>query len=252
MRDFSLLSSIAPEIEEIVESGGNLSINGPQVIAEFELFGATIQLTESVTVQWFVMIVLGLLFFILGRNLKVKPEGKRQAIAEMVVSTFKGMVKDNMGESYSRYTPYIATLFCFSLGMSLSCLFGFRPPTADISVIAAWGVVTFILVTRNRWKSAFANRRVGKGFLHYVNPLNIVSEISNPMSMSLRHYGNILAGVVIGGIIYWALGSFAVIIPAAASLYFDIFASVLQAFIFITLTMVYVAMSEIEPKPEKQ
>jgi F-type H+-transporting ATPase subunit a len=245
-----LLLNNAEPIEEIVEGGGNLAINGPQIITE-NFLGLGITLTESVTVQWFVMLFLAALFFILGRNLKSRPEGKRQAIAEMIVGTFTGMVKDNMGASYFRYAPYIATLFCFSLFLSLSCLLGFRPPTADISVIAAWGLITFSLVTRNRWKSAFKNRRISKGLLHYVNPLNLVSEISNPMSQSLRHYGNILAGVVIGGIIYWALGSFAVVVPAAVSLYFDIFASVLQAFIFITLTMVYTAMAEIEPKPPK-
>jgi F-type H+-transporting ATPase subunit a len=238
-------------LSEVAESSGGLVINGPQIVTE-NFLGLGITLTESITVQWIVMLVLGTLFFVLGRNLKLKPETKKQAIAEMMVSTFSGMVRDNMGAKYHRYTPYIATLFCLSMSLSLSGLFGFRPPTADISVIAGWGLVTFTLTTRNRWKSAFVNRRIGKGLLHYANPLNLVSEISNPMSQSLRHYGNILAGLVIGGIIYWALGSFALVIPAAASLYFDIFAGLLQAFIFITLTMVYVAMAEIEPKEPKE
>jgi F-type H+-transporting ATPase subunit a len=245
-----LLSNVEP-IEEIVEGGGGLSINGPQVVSD-NFLGLGITLTESVTVQWIVMVFLAVLFFILGRNLKIRPESKRQAVAEMIVGTFSNMVKDNMGAKYHRYTPYIGTLFCFSLCLSLSCLLGFRPPTADISVIAAWGIITFVCVTKNRWQSAIKNRRIGKGLLHYANPLNLVSEISNPMSMSLRHFGNILAGVVIGGIIYWALGTFALVIPAAVSMYFDIFSGALQAFIFTTLTMVYIAMSEIEPKPEKK
>jgi len=198
------------------------------------------------------MLVLATLFFLLGRNLKIKPEGKRQAIAEMIVGTFSGMVKDNMGEKYSKYTPYMGCLFLFSLSLSLSCLFGFRPPTSDVSVIAAWGVVTFSLITRNRFKSMFKTGNYFAVIKHYINPLNLVSEISNPMSQSLRHFGNILAGLVISGIIYWALGNFAVAIPAAASLYFDMFSGVLQAFIFVTLTMVWVAMAEIEPKKVKE
>jgi F-type H+-transporting ATPase subunit a len=241
---------VAEQAAQAAESGG-LVINGPMVVAEFELFETTFRLTESITVQWVVMIFLGTLFFVLGRNLKLRPEGKRQAMAEMLVSTFSGMVKENMGEKYFRYTPYIGCLFIFSLCLSLSTLFGFRPPTADVSVIVAWGVVTFTLITRNRWKTAFKSRNPVKCLLHYANPLNLVSELSNPMSQSLRHFGNILAGVVIGGIIYWALGSFAVVIPAAVSLYFDLFGSFLQAFIFVTLTMVWVAMAEIEPREQK-
>jgi F-type H+-transporting ATPase subunit a len=250
MRDLILLSEVAGAA---AENDGGFDINGPLIVAEnlFEIFGISFSITESVTVQWVVMLFLATLFFVLGRNLKIKPEGKRQAIAEMLVGTFSNMVKENMGVTYSKYTPYIGCLFMFSLCLSLSCLFGFRPPTSDVSVIAAWGVVTFVLITRNRFKTMFKSGNYFAVVKHYINPLNLVSEISNPMSQSLRHFGNILAGLVIGGIIYWALGSFAVIIPAAVSLYFDIFSGVLQAFIFVTLTMVWVAMAEIEPKPDK-
>jgi len=246
-----LLLSNAPEAAEAVEAGGGLAINGPLIVTD-NFLGLGIILTESVTVQWIVMLILGTLFFILGRGVKVKPEGKRQAIAEMIVTMFSNMVKENMGEKYHRYTPYIATVFCFSLTLSLSTLFGLKPPTADVSVIAAWGVITFILTQRNRFKTTFQTGNVFSCLMNYLNPLNLVSEFSNPMSMSLRHFGNILAGVVIGGIIYWALGMFAVVIPAAVSLYFDIFSGVLQAFIFVTLTMVYIAMAEVGPKKPKK
>jgi F-type H+-transporting ATPase subunit a len=233
------------------ESSGGLSINGPMIVAEFELFGMNITITESITVQWVVMLLLGTLFFALGRDLKIKPDSGRQVLAEMIVTMFSGMVSENMGKRYYRYTSYIGALFCFSLALSLSTLLGFRPPTADISVIAAWGVTTFILVTRNRFKTGIESRRIHKSLLHYINPLNLVSAISNPMSQSLRHYGNILAGVVIGAIIYWACISMmgvALVIPAAVSLYFDMFSAVLQAFIFVTLTMVYVAMADVGPE----
>jgi F0F1-type ATP synthase membrane subunit a len=46
------------------------------------------------------------------------------------------------------------------------------------------------------------------------------------------------------GIFYWALGYFAVFVPAVFSLYFDLFGAVIQAYIFVTLTMVYVLMAD--------
>lgn len=230
---------------------GAFTVNGALKSAEFEIFGLNIVLSETVVVQWVVMLILGTLFFILGRNLKVKPESRRQVIAEYIVSLFSGMVNDSMGVSYKKYTPYISALFCFSLCSSLMGLLGLRSPTSDLSVVGAWALITFVLVQRNKFKTGGV-----KGFfkafidpLPFMLPFNIIGEIANPVSQALRHFANILSGVVIGGLIYYALGQFAagvftIGLPAVLSLYFDLFSSVVQAYIFVTLTMSYVAMAE--------
>ena len=222
------------------------SVNGPLRVFEYELFGMKLAFSESIVVEWIVMLILGVVFFILGRNLKVRPTSKRQVIAEMMVSTFSGMVNDTMGIRYKKYTPYISALFCFSILSSLMGLLGLRAPTADVSVVGAWGIITFILVQRNKFKTGGV-----KGFFKacvdprpFMLPFNIIGEIANPLSQTLRHFGNILTGMVIGGLIYYALGTFAVGIPAVLSLYFDLFSSLIQAYIFVTLTMSYVAMAE--------
>ena len=250
-----LLLSNAEFAENVAEKSGGLDIVGPLIVWEFKLFGVNWQITESVTVQWLALLLLGTLFFILGRNLKVRPEGKRQALAEMIVGMFSGLVKSNMGPGYFRYAPYIGALFCFSLTLSLTSLLGFRPPTADISVIGAWGILTFLLVQRNRFKTGGVLGGL-KSFtdpIPVILPLNLVSEIANPVSQSFRHYGNVLAGVIIGSIIYWGCGNLSNIIigldlplflPALTSIYFDIFAGILQAFVFVMLTMVYVSMAD--------
>ena len=237
----------------LLSDGPTLSIEGPQVLYSFELFGMTQQLTASVVVQWFVIAVLGVLFFALGRNLKLKPETKRQALAEMIVGMFDGMVKESMGPKYFRYGPYIGALFMYSLALSYTSFLGFFPPTADISVIGGWGILTFMLVQVNRFKTGGLKR----GLSSYMKPtpLTVISEISNPVSQSFRHYGNILAGVVIGGLVFWALEVFIkipLLIPVPLALYFDLFLGGLQAFVFASLTMVYVAMAEIEPKAAKK
>ena len=213
--------------------------------------GFTVKLSETVVVQWIVIAILGVIFFILGRNLKVRPESRRQVIAEYIVGLFSGMVNDSMGVSYKKYTPYISALFCFSLCSSLMGLLGLRSPTSDLSVVGAWALITFVLVQRNKFKTGGV-----KGFfkafvdpLPFMLPFNIIGEIANPVSQALRHFANILSGVVIGGLIYFALGQFAagvftVGLPAILSLYFDLFSSVVQAYIFTTLTMSYVAMAE--------
>ncbi len=222
------------------------TVNGALKSAEFELFGTTFYLSESVVVQWIVMVILGVLFFVLGRNLKVKPTSKRQMLAEMIVGLFSGMVNDSMGIRYKKYTPYISALFCFSLLSSLMGLLGLRAPTADISVVGAWGLITFVLVQRNKFKTGGV-KGFFKGFIEpmpFMLPFNLIGEVANPMSQALRHFGNIVVGLVISGLIYFALGNFAIGLPAILSLYFDLFSSVVQAYIFVTLTMSYVAMAE--------
>ena len=96
-----------------------------------------------------------------------------------------------------------------------------------------------------------------------MTPFNILSELATPVSMACRHFGNILSGVVINGLIYaalavasaailgllpGALGSFLshipvldVGIPAILSVYFDWFSGAMQAFIFSMLTVMYIA-----------
>lgn len=226
-------------------------VNGPMLAAEFNLFGFTVKLSETVVVQWLVILILGLLFFFLGRNLKVKPETKRQAAAEWIVGMFSGMVKDTMGNGYKKYAPYIGSLFCFSMTSSLMGLLGLRTPTSDISVVGAWALITFVLVQRNRFRTGGV-----KGYLKsFIEPIpvmlpsNLLGEITNPLSQGLRHFVNMVSGMVIGGLIYFALGGFAyglcsIGLPAVLSLYFDLFSAVIQAYVFTMLTMSYVAMAE--------
>jgi F-type H+-transporting ATPase subunit a len=237
---------------------GSFSVDGAQIVAEIELFGVpsdpdgffSFNLTTSVTVQWVILILLGLLFFWLGKNLKVKPETKRQAAAEMMVDFFGGMVKDAMGSKYIKYAPYIAIIFCFSMSNSLAGLLGMRSPTADISVVGTWGLITAFLVLRNKFKTGGFWGPL-KSLMEPVIPMfpiNLIGEITNPLTQSFRHFGNILAGSIIMGIIYWALGYFAILLPAVLSMYFDIFGAVVQAYIFSTLTMVYVLMADRTPE----
>ncbi len=227
------------------------TVEGPLLSAQFDLFGLHVEIAESIVVQWVVMVILAVLFFVLGRNLKVEPTSKRQVAAEYLVGFFSGMVNDTMGEKYKNYTPYIGALFCFSILSSLMGLLGLRAPTADLSVVGTWAIITFILTLRNKIKTGGMKGYL-KSFIEpmpFMLPFNIIGDIANPVAQALRHFANIVAGMVIGGLVYFALGQFAfglfsIGIPAVLSLYFDLFSSFIQAYIFVTLTMAYVSMAE--------
>ena len=86
-------------------------------------------------------------------------------------------------------------------------------------------------------------------------PINIVSELATPVSLSFRHFGNIAAGSVITSLLYTALAAltniifrgfitvpiFQLGIPAVLSIYFDLFTGFMQAFIFSMLTMAFIS-----------
>lgn len=222
------------------------SVNGPLIVTSFNLFGITFNLTESVVIQWIVMAILIVVVVVLTRNLEVIPQTKRQVAAEWIVEFFRDTVNGTMGGKYKAYQTYIAALFCFILINNLMGLLGLRSPTADVSVTGAFALITFCLIQYNRGKTGKFKGYM-KSFvepLPFMLPFNIIGEFANPLALTLRLFGNMVAGLVIDGLIYYALHYAALVIPAVTSLYFDIFAAVMQAYIFIMLSMSYITSAD--------
>lgn len=245
-----------------------INIEGPKVFYtlpfDIPVLGK-FQLSETLIVSWIVMaLIVGLCIF-LTRNLKVENISKRQAIAEMLVETADKFVIGNMGEKFSYMIPFVAALFTTSVISNLISLIGLRSPTADLNTEAAWAVVVFVMITKEKIKAGGLGGYL-KGFtqpIPVMTPFNVLSELATPISMACRHFGNILSGVVINGLIYaslalasskllglipGAVGRFLsnvpildVGIPAVLSVYFDWFSGFMQAFIFCMLTTMYIA-----------
>lgn len=234
----------------MLASEGGISVNGALVVTSFELFGITFNLTESIIIQWFVMLILLVLMLVLTHNMKVVPETKRQVLAEWIVEFSRSMVIDSMGKKYKAYIPYIMTLLCFIVLSNLMGLLGLRAPTADISVTGTLALITFFLVQYNRIKTGKLKGSL-KSFVEpvpFMLPFNIIGEFANPLSLAMRLFGNMVAGMAIGSLIYYALGLFMppVVIPAVTSLYFDLFSAVIQTYIFCMLTMSYISSADCE------
>ena len=224
-------------------------------------------ITETLVVSWVVMAIITGLCIFLTRDLKVEKISKRQAIAELLVDQANNLVRSNTGGTkFDRLIPFVAALFTTSIVSNLISLTGiFRSPTADLSTEAAWAVVVFVMITHEKIKSGGILGYM-KGFtepIAVMTPFNILSELATPVSMACRHFGNILSGVVINGLIYAALAVassalfglipgavgeilskipfLSVGLPAITSFYFDWFSGAMQAFIFTMLTIMYIA-----------
>ena len=124
----------------------NINTSGPKILWEFELFGLTVTITETIISGGIVFLLLAVASYFLGKDLKKRPGG-RQVLVEKVVSMLYNMVGDTMGKHNLKFAPYIGTLFCSSLFGSLIGMTGFlRSTTADLSTTLTWALVTSVLV----------------------------------------------------------------------------------------------------------
>ena len=217
-------------------------------------------ITESQVNSWLVIVSLFFLCLYLTHGISEKGGLRRQMIAEWIVEKTESLVLENMGEHFKGFAPFIAGILGLSAFSSLLTLVGLYPPTSDLNVVAGWAILVFILITYYKLQGGLLVYL--KGFTEPIaafTPFNIISEFATPVSMSFRHYGNILSGSVIAALVAagltgvsnavlgWlpgAIGEFPLFrigIPAVMSLYFDIFSGCLQAFIFAMLTMLNVS-----------
>ena len=237
----------------------NVDITGARIYFTIPIFGG-IPITATIVNSLLVtLIIIGLSIF-LTRNLKVRAVSRRQVVAEFLVETAQNFVNGNMGEKFAYYGPFVAALFASSLFSSLLSLVGMFPPTSDLSTTLAWAVMVFVLITYYKIKT--------NGFLGYLKgytepfalftPFNVLSELGTPVSMAFRHFGNVVSGTVISALVYAALAGLSTVllgwlpgilgkipflqigVPAVLSVYFDVFSSCMQAFIFAMLTMLYI------------
>lgn len=248
-----------------------VSITGAQVYFTINMPLQSWPITEAQTNTVAVMLsMLGLCLY-MTHGLKVFPESKRQLLVEWMVEKVNALVLDSMGERFMGFAPFIAAILGLSAFSSLSSLLGIFPPTSDLNIIAGWAILVFILITYYKLKGGLWG--YVKGFFTPIPlfaPMNVLGEVATPVSMSFRHYGNVLSGVIISALVGTALKGisqmllgwlpgtlaqfplFQIGLPAVLSLYFDLFSGCMQAFIFAMLTMLNIALGFPEEDYERR
>lgn len=215
-------------------------------VKSFTFRGQTLWITTTHVALLIVLIILCGFAFVVNHKLKkAKPEEKPTGllnIAELIVETLDKMVKSSMDKFSTTFRNYIGTLFIFLLFSNISGVFGLRPPTADFGVTFPLALITFTLIHFNEFKY-----QKPKGVLKNLCnpwpiwlPINLVSDLAVPISLSLRLFANILSGVAIMSLIYTLLATFAWVWPGVLHVYFDLFAGAIQTYVFCMLTMTYI------------
>ena len=184
----------------------DLDVTGAYIYFTIPIFGG-INITQTIVSSFIVTALLCWACVYFGKNLKKRPDGK-QVLVEKGVTMLRNMVVETMGAHNVHWTPFIGTIFLSSICGSFIGLTGFlRSTTADISCVLVWAVMVSVIIWYNNIKN---NGFVGwlKGFTQPIvvmTPMNIVSEIAQPVSMAFRHFGNVAGGGVITTIIYTSL-----------------------------------------------
>lgn len=184
----------------------NMRVDGTFIYFTIPVFGG-INITQTAVSHLIVTIFLCAASVMLGRNLQKRP-GSLQVLVEKGVMMLRSMVVESMGEHNAHWTPFISTIFLSSLCGSLIGLTGFlRSSTADLSCTIVWALMVSAIIW---YQSIRHNGFTGwlKGFtepIAVMTPMNIISEIAQPVSMAFRHFGNIAGGGVITTLIYTAL-----------------------------------------------
>ena len=243
----------SPATEGISITGALVYFTIPMPIQDFPVTEAQV---NSLLV---VIAILGLCLY-MTHGIRAGVPTKRQYLAEWIVEKMDSMTRESMGEFFAGFAPFITAILALSALSSLSSLLGLYAPTSDVNVVAGWAILVFALITYFKLKGGVGNYL--KGFLEPIPvmlPLNILGEVATPVSMTFRHYGNVLSGSVIAVLIASALGGLSSLllgwlpgflgdipflrvgIPAVLSLYFDIFSGCMQAYIFAMLTMLNIS-----------
>lgn len=198
-----------------------------------------IEFSEGVVVSWVVMAVLILLSILMTRGLKIDHISKRQAAIEWVVTKLEDIVTGMVGEEGKQYVPYLITVLLF-IGLSnIIGIFGFKPPTKELNVTLALAIMSIVLV-----QIAGIQHLGVKGWLKkftspvaIVTPFNILDLFTRPLSLCMRLFGNVLGAFVIMKLIEAVVPA---VLPMVFSLYFDFFDGILQAYVFVFLTCMYI------------
>ena len=201
------------------------------------IFGG-IEVAESTVISWVIMAIIVILTLVLTRNMRVEKPGKLQVGVEYTVTALQNLVRGIIGHEGERYVPYLSTVLVF-LGISnIFAIFGMKPPTKDLNVTAALAIMSIVLI-----EYSGIHAKGGKRFVHslaepiaLMTPMNILEIAIRPTSLCMRLFGNVLGAFVIMELIKLVVPVF---VPAIFSLYFDLFDGLIQTYVFVFLTSLF-------------
>jgi F-type H+-transporting ATPase subunit a len=191
---------------------------------------------------WFTMALLILCGFLATRRLEIYP-GKFQNVMEVVIDGFDSLINDTMGHEGRRFFPLIATIGLFILVSNLMGLVpGLEAATSNLNTNASMAIVVFCIthyVGVRVHGAKYIKQFMGPVWwlVPLMVPIEIVSHLVRPLSLTVRLFGNIEGGHIVVAVLF-LLAPFLIPLPILA---LKVFISVIQTLVFMLLSMMYIA-----------
>ncbi|HUS98231.1 MAG TPA: F0F1 ATP synthase subunit A [Hyphomicrobiaceae bacterium] len=221
-------------------------------LLKLDLFGLDVSFTNS-SLFMVLAVSIALLFLTMAMNNRSLVPSRMQSIAELSYEFVANMIRENVGKEGMKYFPFVFSLFIFMLMCNmLGMLPGSFTVTSHIVVTFALAALVFVVVT------GIGFARHGLGYLKLfvpdgvpmwlmplIVPIELISYLIRPVSLSVRLFANMMAGhtmlKVFAGFVV-SLGVVGGIAPLIATVAFtglELVVAFLQAFIFTVLTCIY-------------
>ena len=204
-----------------------------------------LHIPPHVTYSWLVMLILIGLGLLASRSISLVPTGA-QNVLEPVISGLEEFMVEITGEEGRAFFPYIATLFLYILVCNLLGLIpGFLSPTSNINTPLSLALITFIYT--HYLGVRYHGAKYIKHFLGPIPalaplffPIEVVGHCARVLSLTLRLFGNIMGEDLVLAILLFLAGVFLAPLPM---MFLAVFTSLVQAFIFTLLSIMYFAGS---------
>ncbi len=189
-----------------------IDVTGPYVYFVIPILGG-IPISQTTVSSFIVTVLLCIGFVVLGKKLEKRP-GKVQVIVEKGVSMMTDLTVSAMGAHNIGWTPFMGCLFLCSICGSYIGTTGFlRSSTADLNCTAVWALMVSFII----WFNNIKYNGIVSFLKNYLNPMNIISDAAQPLSMSFRHFSNVSVGGIISAIVYAALSLLSTVVLGLVS-----------------------------------
>lgn len=236
---------IGTAITSVWNGKGGLNVEFEMFSERTEIFGFSF--AKTTVLSWAIIAIVLVLclvfrFLVFPHFDPEKPKNAFQNVTELAVEAMDSFTKNTVGDYSGALAPYMFSLAVFMIFSAASELLGYRPPTSDLIITLAMGLITFALI------NFYGVKKKGlAGRIKYLSsptplilPMKILSDVAVPVSLACRLFGNMLGGMIVMDLLKSVLGGYASGIPAVAGLYFNLFHPLIQTYIFIILSLTFI------------
>lgn len=209
-----------------------------------------LEIHTSILVWLCLCLVIGIVLVIAGNKFKKADISKAPSgmvlVFEQAINLILFIVENSLGKNTRKYLWFYGTLIILMFFSNISGLLGVQAPTSNLSVNISLAVTMWLIIQFYSWKN---NGIIGKlkGWcepLFLLFPINVLGDCTLPISLSLRLFGNLLAGTIIMSLIYSLfnlIGAVLFIFTPFLHAYFDLFSGFIQTYIFFTLSTFFLS-----------